>query len=100
MSIPSISGVGNLSPVSMPTILPPYSITVMFLPISPSPPSGRIRSFFEAIRLTRRHRDAGALESRANDLALGLGHLDQRQAQPPRWDRADHRQRRLDRHRV
>ena len=46
--MPSISGVGNLRPVSTTTILPSYSTTVMFLPISPSPPSGMMRSFFEA----------------------------------------------------
>ncbi len=42
--MPSISAVGNISPVSTTTILPPYSITVMFLPISPKPPSGNTRS--------------------------------------------------------
>src|SRR3954449_7521100 len=42
-SIPSWSGVGNMSPVSTTTIVPPYSTTVMFFPISPRPPSGRTR---------------------------------------------------------
>src|SRR5437763_7405553 len=42
-SIPSCSGVGNISPVSTTTMPPPYSTSVMFLPISPSPPSGRTR---------------------------------------------------------
>src|SRR5712692_8128086 len=41
--MPSWSGVGNMRPVSTTTIVPPYSTTVMFLPISPSPPSGRTR---------------------------------------------------------
>src|SRR2546423_4873724 len=39
-----MSVVGNISPVSTTTIRPSYSTTVMFLPISPSPPSGRTRS--------------------------------------------------------
>src|ERR671937_2960137 len=43
-SIPSISLVGNMSPVSTTTISSPYSTTVMFLPISPRPPSGRMRT--------------------------------------------------------
>src|SRR5215216_1012776 len=42
--MPSWSGAGNISPVSTTTIRPPYSTTIMFLPISPSPPSGRTRS--------------------------------------------------------
>src|SRR5436853_494238 len=33
-----------MRPVSTTTMLPSYSTTVMFLPISPSPPSGRTRS--------------------------------------------------------
>jgi hypothetical protein len=36
--------VGNRTPQSITTIRPSYSITDMFLPISPSPPSGRTRS--------------------------------------------------------
>src|SRR3954451_2108008 len=43
-SIPSISAVGNIRPVSTITIRPSLSTAVMFLPISPSPPSGRIRT--------------------------------------------------------
>src|SRR5918997_1238053 len=43
--MPSWSGVGNIRPVSTTTILPSYSTTVMFLPISPRPPSGITRSF-------------------------------------------------------
>src|SRR5205085_9905162 len=39
--MPSISVVGNRSPVSTTTSRPSYSMTVMFLPISPRPPSGR-----------------------------------------------------------
>src|SRR5436305_4878094 len=38
-----MSVVGNRSPVSTTTIRPSYSTTVMFLPISPTPPSGRTR---------------------------------------------------------
>src|SRR3954451_20211908 len=43
-SMPSISLVGNMSPVSTTTSSSPYSTTVMFLPISPKPPSGRMRT--------------------------------------------------------
>ena len=46
-SIPSISAVGNRSPVSTTTIRSSYSTTVMFLPISPRPPSGRTRSVLQ-----------------------------------------------------
>src|ERR671917_465488 len=41
--MPSWSGAGKRRPVSTTTIRPSYSRTVMFLPISPSPPSGRTR---------------------------------------------------------
>src|SRR5512144_88629 len=43
-SMPSMSAVGNISPVSTITIRPSASIAVMFLPISPSPPRGTIRT--------------------------------------------------------
>src|SRR4051812_33262282 len=42
--MPIISAVGKRSPQSTTTIRPSYSTTVMFLPISPTPPSGRTRS--------------------------------------------------------
>src|SRR6266581_4516000 len=42
--MPTISGVGKRSPTSTTTIRPSYSTTVMFLPISPSPPRGSTRS--------------------------------------------------------
>ena len=41
-SMPSISSLGNATPQSRTTILPWYSTAVMFLPISPRPPSGTI----------------------------------------------------------
>src|SRR4029077_15327400 len=43
-SMPNISSSGNISPQSMTTISSPYSNTYMFLPISPTPPSGMMRS--------------------------------------------------------
>ena len=43
-SMPIISAVGKRRPQSTTTIRPSYSTTVMFLPISPTPPSGRTRS--------------------------------------------------------
>ena len=48
--MPSISAVGKRRPTSTTTMRPSYSTTVMFLPISPSPPSGRTRR----VPLTRR----------------------------------------------
>src|SRR5664279_1720503 len=48
-SMPSISSRGNARPQSTTTILPRYSTAVMFLPISPIPPSGMILSVFSAI---------------------------------------------------
>src|SRR3954453_19182615 len=39
--MPSWSGAGNIRPVSTTTMRPSYSTTIMFLPISPRPPSGR-----------------------------------------------------------
>ena len=45
-SIPNISSSGNIRPQSMTTMSSPYSKTYMFLPISPTPPSGMMRSGF------------------------------------------------------
>ncbi len=43
-SMPNISSSGNMRPQSMTTMSSPYSNTYMFLPISPTPPSGMMRS--------------------------------------------------------
>src|SRR5438874_4422970 len=43
-SIPSISSSGNIRPASMTSTSSPASIASMFFPISPTPPSGMIRS--------------------------------------------------------
>src|SRR5919201_5958178 len=43
-SMPSISSSGNMRPASMTTMSSPHSTASMFLPISPTPPSGTIRS--------------------------------------------------------
>src|SRR5687768_6480055 len=43
-SMPSISSSGNMSPASTTTMSSPHSIAIMFLPISPTPPSGMTRS--------------------------------------------------------
>src|SRR5881394_4224429 len=96
--MPSISGVGNISPVSTTTILPSYSTTVMFLPISPRPPSGRTRSF-AAIGLGD-HRYADGIQRLANRRALRLIDWDHRQAQGSGRDQAGDLERRLERHRV
>src|SRR5438067_204232 len=74
--MPSCSGVGNASPVSITTIRPSYSSTVMFLPISPSPPRGRTRRVPLTLDLAQQ---ALALEHRANGRDLAVVALDQRQ---------------------
>src|SRR6266513_4258871 len=43
-SMPSIPSSGNMRPASTTTMSSPSSIASMFLPISPTPPSGMIRS--------------------------------------------------------
>ena len=76
--MPIISAVGKRRPQSTTTIRPSYSTTVMFFPISPTPPSGRTRS----LPLTRRGlrvEQAVALEGAADDRELGLVGLDERQ---------------------
>src|SRR5437879_6609967 len=42
-SMPSISSSGNMRPASMTTMSLPCSMASMFLPISPTPPSGMTR---------------------------------------------------------
>src|SRR5579884_1815554 len=44
-SIPGMFASGNITPASTTMMSLPYSITVMFLPISPTPPSGIMRSW-------------------------------------------------------
>ncbi len=81
-SIPSMSSRGNSTPQSTTTILPRCSIAVMFLPISPSPPSGTI---LRRCRLGH----ATALQARSERrrssaryrLGLGAGGRHERQAQ-------------------
>src|SRR3954447_20682766 len=85
-SIPSMSAVGNISPVSTITIRPSASTAVMFLPISPSPPSGRMRTF-ELKRSARRAREeALGFERVADDGLLLIVGLDDRQPRPRRAD--------------
>src|ERR1700756_3235742 len=88
--MPTISGVGKRRPTSTTTILPPYSTTVMFLPISPRPPSGSTRSFSAAIvsvpQLSQSRRELleqpVANEHCPHRRGLGLVGLHHRQAQP------------------
>src|SRR5207244_8505033 len=96
-SIPSWSGVGNISPVSTTTIPPPYSTTIMFLPISPRPPSGRTRR--GSLMRSHRAQQAVALEHGVDLGLLLLARLDERQAQPADVV-AEHVQRRLERDRA
>src|SRR3954451_3426863 len=88
------SGGENISPLSTTTIDPSYSTTVMFLPISPRPPSGRTR------RLTSDGaQQALPLEHRATRRLLVVARLDERQPQPAHVV-AEHVQRRLERDRA
>src|SRR3954454_4404979 len=114
-SMPTISAVGKRSPTSTTTMLSSYSRTIMFLPISPSPPSGRTRrdeaisgpraGSEEPLRV-RRLQQAVALERAADRRLLVLVGLDQRQAQTTdavaeQVERRLHRDRvRRDRHRL
>ena len=50
-STPNISSSGNIKPASITMMSSSYSITIMFLPISPNPPIGIIFSFDFAIIL-------------------------------------------------
>src|ERR1700716_2102823 len=44
MSMPGICSSGNMRPESTSTMSSPCSMTIMFLPISPTPPSGMTRT--------------------------------------------------------
>src|ERR1700761_3151610 len=76
-SIPSMSVVGKRSPVSTTTIRPSYSTTVMFLPISPRPPSGSTRSVSVTPDCLQQ---PVALKHRADHVELGIVELDVGQA--------------------
>src|SRR4051795_9898198 len=83
---------------------PPRSTTVMFLPISPRPPSGRMRMELELVKRGRARSLCGAtgehqpvaLEGGTNRSPLRLARRDHRQAQAA-VDQAKHLQRRLHR---
>src|SRR4051794_1400640 len=94
--MPSWSGVGNISPLSTTTIAPPYSTTIMFLPISPRPPSGRTR---RTPFMSNGAQQPVALEHAADSRLLLLARLDERQAQAADVV-AEHVQRRLERDRA
>src|SRR4051812_25710266 len=97
--MPTISAVGKRRPTSTTTMRSSYSKTVMFLPISPSPPSGRTRSLESATLGPGGLQQPVALEHDADGSLLVLVGLDERQ--PQRADTvAEHVQRGLDRDRV
>src|SRR5712692_9446703 len=77
--MPSWSGVGNMRPVSTTTIVPPYSTTVMFLPISPRPPSGRTRRV--PLMWSHRAQEPVVLEHGADLRLLLLVGLHEREAE-------------------
>src|SRR5216684_8909791 len=73
-SMPSISSSGNIRPASTTTMSLPCSIAIMFLPISPTPPSGMMRS--ESV--TEQRHLVGRLLHRGRDLRRGrLGREEQ-----------------------
>src|ERR1700730_14713272 len=80
--MPTISAVGKRRPTSTTRMRSSYSRTVMFLPISPSPPSGRTRSLPPATLCPGRREQAVALEHLVHLEGLVFGGLDERQAQP------------------
>src|SRR4051795_2277094 len=86
--MPSISLVGNIRPVSTTTISPSYSTTVMFLPISPRPPSGRMRTAvtrrspadsYWALAGAARNQQSVMLERRPDRRSLVVARRDHRQ---------------------
>src|SRR4051812_43518168 len=98
--MPSISAVGKRSPTSTTTMRSSYSRTIMFLPISPSPPRGRTRSVPATVPLRARGlEEAVALERGADRRRLLLVGVDQWQAQSAGRE-AEEVQRGLDRDRV
>src|SRR6267143_60083 len=73
-SMPSISSSGNIRPASTTTMSLPCSIAIMFLPISPTPPNGTMRS--ESV--TEQRHLVGRLLRRGRDLRRGrLGREEQ-----------------------
>src|SRR3954466_9938351 len=108
--MPTISAVGNRSPTSTTTMRSSYSRTIIFLPISPSPPSGRTRNVPATRWLISRgswDQPSGTggleqpvtLERPADRGLLVLVGLDEREAQPAD-PVAEQVQRRLPRDRV
>src|SRR5215218_4088170 len=97
--MPTISAVGKRSPTSTTTIRSSYSRTIMFLPISPSPPSGRTRNVPEANLGLGGLQQAVALERAPDRRLLVLVGLDEREAQAAD-PMAEHVQGRLHRDRV
>src|SRR4051812_22437847 len=83
-SMPIMSAVGKRSPQSTTTMRPSYSTTVMFLPISPSPPRGRTRRVplltAESLRVGGFEQPV-ARQDLAHGAGLGLVGLDEREAQ-------------------
>src|SRR2546430_7885303 len=83
-SMPSISSSGNIRPASMTTMSSPTSIASMFLPISPTPPSGMIRSGLAKERdllrrfLLRLRRWRGCREERRERAEVGHERIAQR----------------------
>src|SRR5919106_4753482 len=75
-SIPSISGSGKASPQSTTRILPAASISVMFLPTSPTPPSGMMRRVSVMSLLEEGHLLGLVLAGHQRRLHVGGGLLD------------------------
>src|SRR3954449_4285006 len=77
--MPIISAVGKRRPTSTTTIRSSYSTTVMFLPISPSPPRGRTRNGplnVDPGSSRDSHEEPALLQHRADRRGLALVGLD------------------------
>ena len=77
-STPICSGPGNVTPESITTMRPSYSTTYMFLPISPTPPRGMMRSVDASVmrprcRVRRAPRRADRARRRWPARAAGAG---------------------------
>src|SRR6266542_6784497 len=89
-SMPSISSSGNMSPASTRSMSSPCSMASMFLPISPTPPSGMTRTlgvsakeghllrWLGLLGLCRRGRPRGGLQEAREGLEVGLEGLTER----------------------
>src|SRR2546425_2787084 len=78
MSMPSICSSGNMRPASIKRMSSPCSIAIMFFPISPTPPSGMIRTGLAKERHLLRRLRLRRLRGRGGGTRRGLEELRER----------------------